>query len=300
MSQYSTQIRFICETEVGYDTSQGYMSVNEILEKSASKVFNFPFPLFDEAYRQPLISKILKHYYTREIGFETVGLFKLKLDTKMNEIMPYYNQLYKSALLDFNPFYDVDLTRTHTMKNEGKQDVTGNIKSNDTINVTDSQTKSVDSESDTTSDTSGNNTLTTVQTGTNTNDKKDLLSETPQGGIVGLENGDYLSEGRIINETDNVNQTATSDGTTGDHSEQSTTSSDRSNSDRDMLTKTNLNQDNTSTTNINNLEDYIENVKGKQGSGSYSTLLKEFRETFLNIDMLIIVELTDLFFNLWD
>lgn len=46
-------------------------------------------------------------------------------------------------------------------------------------------------------------------------------------------------------------------------------------------------------------DEYIDHIVGKQGVGSYSKYLKEFRETFLNIDMMIINELSDLFMNLW-
>ena len=48
----------------------------------------------------------------------------------------------------------------------------------------------------------------------------------------------------------------------------------------------------------NNFENYLENVLGWNGK-SPSKLLQEFRETFLNIDMMIIEELSDLFFGLW-
>ena len=113
MSTYTTEVRFICENSAGLTESADYLSVSEILDKARNKIFDFDFPIFDESYRNVLEDKILKHYYTREIGLETVGLWKLKLDTKMNEIMPYYNQLYKSAVLEFNPLYDVDYTRTH-------------------------------------------------------------------------------------------------------------------------------------------------------------------------------------------
>ena len=46
------------------------------------------------------------------------------------------------------------------------------------------------------------------------------------------------------------------------------------------------------------LDDYLEHVKGKNGV-SYSSMLNEFRTTFLNIDMQVINELSDLFMNLW-
>lgn len=54
-----------------------------------------------------------------------------------------------------------------------------------------------------------------------------------------------------------------------------------------------------STENVNSTDRYIETVRGKQGTENYSSLLKKFRETFLNIDMMIIDECSDCFFTLW-
>ena len=65
------------------------------------------YPIFDENYRATLNDKIIKHYYFREIGLETPGLFKFYLNQKLAEIMPYYNKLYKSELIEFNPLYNV-------------------------------------------------------------------------------------------------------------------------------------------------------------------------------------------------
>ena len=46
-------------------------------------------------------------------------------------------------------------------------------------------------------------------------------------------------------------------------------------------------------------EEYIENIFGKRGGITYSKMLTEFRETFLNIDLMIVNELRPLFFGLW-
>ena len=123
MSIYTTERRFICESLAGQTESQGYDQVNWIIEQAAPKIFSFDFPMFDESYRSVLEKKILKHYYTREIGLETYGLWQLKLDTKMNEIMPYFNQRYKSETLEFNPLYDFDVTRDH----KNQKDETGKL-----------------------------------------------------------------------------------------------------------------------------------------------------------------------------
>ena len=61
------------------------------------------YPIFDEMYREELNNKILQHFWYREIGQETPDRFNRMLRRKMFEIMPYYNQLYKSTLLEFDP-----------------------------------------------------------------------------------------------------------------------------------------------------------------------------------------------------
>lgn len=68
------------------------------------------YPIFDEAYRDVLNNKILQHYWFREIGFETPALFKNRLNVRMNEIMPYYNELYATANIKYDPFNNYDLT----------------------------------------------------------------------------------------------------------------------------------------------------------------------------------------------
>ena len=76
------------------------------------------YPIFDNEYRELLNNKILMHYYMDEIGFETAGLFKVYLNNKMNEIMPYYNELYKKQkdlLLNFDK--TTNLTETFTRDN---------------------------------------------------------------------------------------------------------------------------------------------------------------------------------------
>lgn len=125
VSKYTTEVRYICESYSGLEESVGYKHVEEVLDASWEKIFDFDFPIFDENYKPLLCKKILLHYYTREIGFETVGLWQLKLRTKMNEIMPKFNALYK-ALMDesyeikINPLNFVDYYKAHSGGNNGE------------------------------------------------------------------------------------------------------------------------------------------------------------------------------------
>ena len=299
MSKYTTQVRFICESLSGLNESAGYNSVNEIIQGAIPKVFDFDFPIYDESYRNVLCGKILKHYYTREIGLETVGLWKLHLDMRLNEIMPYYNQLYKSAMIDFNPMYDVDLTTTMD------KDTGGTTETNDEDKIVNNytDTKNVNGNSTTnygktiTTNNTGNNTDETNNDGNST--QRDLYSDTPQGALDNIENETYLTNARKnTNETkehSRIVRNFSNNGSASDGGSDTT-----NNSVTETLAKTG---DGTVTKKGNSkvatTEDYVLKVSGKNSGTSYSKLLQEFRTTFINIDSMIIDELSDLFMNLW-
>jgi hypothetical protein len=259
MSKYTTEVRFICESKSGLEVSGGSGDVDKIIANSWNKIFTSKAPFFDEEYRSVLCQKILKHYYLREICCETVGIWTLWMNTRLEEIMPYYNQLYESAKIKFDPMHDVDLTREH--KRTENETASGN---RDTTN---NNTTDVTSNS------------TTNRTTTSDENKKDLYSDTPQGALTGVENETYLTNARKINDsvngTDDVNVNNT-EKNVGVSTGKETTSS-----------------------NVGTTEDYLETLVGKQGTESFSSLLNKFRETFLNIDMMVIENFSDLFFGLW-
>ena len=114
MSKYTTEVRFICEEAIGLKQSVGYNDVNDIVQQAYPKIFDSSLVFHNEETKARLLPKILLHYYTREIGFETVGLWKLKLNQKMREILPYYNQLYASEELEYDPLKNVDNSHTHS------------------------------------------------------------------------------------------------------------------------------------------------------------------------------------------
>ena len=309
MSKYTTEVRFICENSAGLSESEGADNVDSILDRCWNKVFNFDFPIFDENYRQVLCRKILKHYYTREIAHETVGRWKLALNAKLNEIMPYYNQLYKSELLEFNPFYDVDLTRSR--EGSGTRDTTGSTSNTSTESGTNTKTDTVTSKetsSDTSNSTESNTSKTSENNSNNTVTNDDTLnrfSDTPQNSMdtQGIADSVPLTTVTKVNEDINVNSTGSS---TVDVNGSKTGKVDSSGSVDKTINDTikgtdsrEINGSGTSTENINSTDKYIETVRGKQGTENYSSMLKKFRETFLNIDMMIIEDCSDCFFTLW-
>ena len=255
MSKYTTEVRFICENLAGLTESKGCNDVDDILDDSWDKIFG-NFPIFDEEYREGLCKKILKHFYTREIGYETVGLWKLKLNTKMEEIMPYYNQLYESALIEYEALGDVDYTR-----NKEGTDSTQKTKQNAiTRSGTNSQGVMDSSVTD------------------GTNGKTDKFSDTPQGSLNGVANDTYLTEYRAIGGNSHETMSATKN-VTGNTSE-TKNESENQNEEKDLSS--------------------TEHVFGKMnGRTLLSQALLKYRETFLNIDMMVIRDLESLFMLLW-
>lgn len=279
MSKYTTELRFICETYAGLKESEGYGDVATIIENARSKIFDFSFPIYDESYRSVLETKIIKHYYTREICTEVVGRWKLFLNERMNLIMPYFNQRYESTLLTFNPFYDVDLTTDHNIKGNADTTDNGNVDTTEkeTIENTLKRTENTDY-----TDNSDTNTK-------QTNNDWEMYSDTPQGGLNGIESNTYLT-----NVTHNTNE----DNTDITYTETATTDKTINEEGNETRNKTG-NQKSSNTRVFTNTEDYLEHVVGKRGGLSYSKMLEEYRDTFLNIDNEIINSLQDLFFNLW-
>lgn len=121
MAKYTTQLRTVIANQ-----------------NDEWQLFDFHYPIFDENYRPILEAKIQDRFYFREIGFETVGMFKHYLRTTLNEIMPYFNQLYLSQLITVDPLVthriNESLTRTNTgtAEAESESSTSGNEVFSDT------------------------------------------------------------------------------------------------------------------------------------------------------------------------
>ena len=146
--------------------------------------------------REELNKRILDYYKYREIGFETVGRFIDELKISLNEIMPYYYQLFKSQ--------DVM---------NGVEDVFGNVDIIETFN---------ESSSDNTSNTSEATSSATSNTSA-TNNSKDVKSLTPQSQLSitnkNIDSVDYADqvEWNKVDSTSNGSDNATTN-TSGENS----------------------------------------------------------------------------------
>jgi hypothetical protein len=211
------------------------------------------YPIFDESYREQLNNKIIQHYYFREIGFETEALFKNRLNQKMNEIMPYYNQMYESSKLKIDPLSTIDLEEAFSRKSKTTGEGTSSTSG------------------------TGNNTNNFNSTDTTDYGKISKFSDIAQAQTTPNEilNDKYLTSATVDDGQDKNTNTGTN--TSQTESTTSGTSTDERNLDEDTtLTR-----------------------KGNNGTASESELLNMYRETFLNIDMMIIDDLDELFLGIW-
>ena len=113
MSKYTIELRYLLENN----------------PKSLDLALSH-YPIYNEEHRQELNEKIINHFAFYEIGFETEERFLFELDKKMCEIMPYYNQLYKSEDTDFNPLFNIDITEKYNSHVSDKSKNNQNGKSN--------------------------------------------------------------------------------------------------------------------------------------------------------------------------
>ena len=182
------------------------------------------YPIFDENYRNTLNQNILYHYYENEIGFETAPLFRFYLNQKLNEIMPYYNELYKvqKKLIDENLLLN-------------------NVNLTETLH--------------------GSNTTKTSSTSQSLSNGKNLFQDTPQG---------QISQTDIDNQTWATNLT---------------------------LNKNEIEDESSATGNGTN--EYLKTIIGNNGGKFNIDVLNDIKNNLMNIDLMIINELNDLFMGIF-
>lgn len=182
------------------------------------------YPIFDENYRNTLNQNILYHYYENEIGFETAPLFRFYLNQKLNEIMPYYNELYKvqKKLIDENLLLN-------------------NVNLTETLH--------------------GSNTTKTSSTSQSLSNGKNLYQDTPQG---------QISQTDIDNQTWATNLT---------------------------LNKNEIEDESNATGNGTN--EYLKTIIGNNGGKFNIDVLNDIKNNLMNIDLMIINELNDLFMQIF-
>ena len=141
------------------------------------------YPIFAESYREHLNSQIKMHFHNREIGCETVQMFRLWMKRRMWQIMPLYNKMYLAEQLNIDPLRTIDISTVGTGHGQGTNSAEGETHS------------------------------TTEGTG------RVVASDYPQSRLAG--NQDYATSGTDSSSTSGVTGSSTETGTNEMHNESS-------------------------------------------------------------------------------
>lgn len=145
MSKYTTTLRNI-ESIIGHDELKKYFTNYNLDDYLTTEQIN----VITKAgiwNKEKLAEKIIKHYYFREIGFETIALFKHHVQISLEEIMESKLPLIYSKCIEFDPMINIDFSEEFDRiingeaSGNGKGETTSNSTSNSTSNHT---TKNLD------------------------------------------------------------------------------------------------------------------------------------------------------------
>lgn len=175
-----------------------------------------------------LRGKIVDRFWKREIGLESIEMFQMAMRTKLNEVMPYFNQLYASTTVQYEALSTVDV------ENTSNSSATSENTSNETS-------------------TSNNDTKSTSRA---------VSSTTPQTMLAG--NKDYASGA--------------------------------SDSTGDVTSDTTAEADSTQSGTLSNTGE----SRTKGFTGVASELIMQYRASLINIDVMVLDSLEELFMGVWD
>ena len=95
------------------------------------KLFDFPYNLYDNDLKPWFEEKFFQHFMFYEIGFDSVAMFKQRLMSKLNDIFPYYKQLYETEIAAKS----VDFLLNKDLKESYVRELTSNSNSSQESNA---------------------------------------------------------------------------------------------------------------------------------------------------------------------
>lgn len=140
--------------------------------------------------KDKLARKIVDHYFMKEIGLETVGLFKHQAKVAMQEIMEEKLPLIYSASIEYDPMVNVDFTETYSSTG-ASQSTSQNSGSGITINSDTPQNRVTKTDilaGEYASSTSGTETDNTITDGSNSSQNYTRTQRGNSGALTTAQN----------------------------------------------------------------------------------------------------------------
>ena len=249
------------------------MEIRQMIDNPLIGLFTFDYDFYSDDIKdkEEFETLFIQWYYFREIGFETPERFKLKLQAKLNLIMPYYRQL---AMTEWDKVRSVE--QMMTSKNlkettEHKQSIEGSNESES--NATSSNNQSDSMNQSTTS--SGTNT-----TSSSSNDKQSSLAD---GVAQATLSTGYLSG--VGESTNNSNASVSS------NDESNVSNSSQGTAKQNGKTSGSNKQELTESTTFSSVGDI--------GIQTPAYAITEWRKVLININQMIIDDCNELFMKLY-
>ena len=133
MASYTIELRRVCELYGREEVENWFKSYN-LSDFLTPEQIN-QIEKYNVWSKEKLASKIVDHYFMREIGFETPALFAHYAKVTMQEIMEKYLLIIYTKFLEYDPLSSVDYTETYERTIDTQAENTGNSKSNSNNNA---------------------------------------------------------------------------------------------------------------------------------------------------------------------
>lgn len=249
---------------IPYSNTKLTAELGELVE-SGVNIWDFEYESYYQGDAKTAFErKVIEHFYFNQIGQETVGRFKHFFRNRIQEIMPYYKQLYESVDLMKNvgdPFEAYNLTEKFKKTTSGQGSVTGSESSESSGSASSENSRTANGE----------------ETHEQTTHTMTRFSDTPQGHVDNLEN--YLTNATEV------------DGETGDTLNRSETSTEGTES----TSQANTSGTHSTTSTDTGSEEYELTRRGNIGVQPLGQEMEYYRKALINVDTMIINELKDLF-----
>lgn len=116
--------------------SKHTLEINQIVNDLDFKLFDFDYNLYDNELKSAFEKKFIDHFYFYEIGLTPIARFKKALQIKLNDIYPYFKQLYQTELR----CNDIDFMLNKDLKEQYTRELTGNSSVNQSSTSTSNDT----------------------------------------------------------------------------------------------------------------------------------------------------------------
>lgn len=247
------ELRVMIEQATQY---QEGLSTRDKIEEGRKQLFDFDYPIFDESFKKVFETHFIRHFYMREIGFETGGHFKFKLETWLSINMPYFNELFKSETIQYDPLINSEMNTTGNTTTDHSTSQSQNTNRHDKGSSTNNQTSQQ----------------------TDDNFGRDIKSDNPDSRLHLTTNDgegvvEYASD--IIESTQNNKANGESNAKTNDEN--------------------NTDSSTDGTSQVNDIQDFIQSRSGKSGTITYSEMVQKYREALLRIERQVFWEMNELF-----